>query len=485
MPNNNNVSYVDSKNSKSMKNVKYGWLIFAFVMLFNPNIQLIDVLPDFIGFFILAKFIEKAADAAPYFEEARSAFVKLAYISLAKIPALIIASMIRSKNTLDNDIVTLFATVFTTIEIIYLIPAIKNIFDALTYLAERGNVPSLIKSDSLISTEALRSFTFTFAISKTVLYTLPEFLRLTKSAEIGTLSNYSNSRYYPLALTSSLLLGFIIGGIWLTRIIKFSKRVKTEGEFYSALEEIATVNSYEEYEKKVYYRSLKRTFIFFILSAIFSFDLTFSDYNDVNLLPSFISGILFTAALFGLLKYTYGKKMKLSTVTVAVLYNAIAFVKYVFEIKFLDTYSYRDLFRRYSETANAEYSKIEIAACFEFALYIAMTVLFFIIMKKFTLRLGKWRDDSNPDIKTRYYKEINKKTITFTTFSAIVGALSFANVFIQGSVKIVYTNATDVTMPALFVPTLPWFGLLMAVSSIAYSLYSVYYFNLIKEEHNL
>ena len=114
-----------------------------------------------------------------------------------------------------------------------------------------------------------------------------------------------------------------------------------------------------------------------------------------------------------------------------------------------------------------------------------MTVLFFIIMKKFTLRLGKWRDDSNPDIKTRYYKEINKKTITFTTFSAIVGALSFANVFIQGSVKIVYTNATDVTMPALFVPTLPWFGLLMAVSSIAYSLYSVYYFNLIKEENNL
>ena len=100
-----------SDGAKSMKNVKYGWLIFALIMLFNPNLQLIDILPDFIGFFILAKFIERAADAAPYFEEARAAFVKLGYISLAKIPALFVIVLVRSKNTLDNDIIALFAEI--------------------------------------------------------------------------------------------------------------------------------------------------------------------------------------------------------------------------------------------------------------------------------------------------------------------------------------------------------------------------------------
>ena len=48
-----------------MRTIKTGWLIFAVVMLFNPNVNLIDILPDFIGYFILAKFFERAADSAP------------------------------------------------------------------------------------------------------------------------------------------------------------------------------------------------------------------------------------------------------------------------------------------------------------------------------------------------------------------------------------------------------------------------------------
>lgn len=483
MPQNKDVQFIGKEKLSDIRSVRYGWIVFAFIMLFNPNIQLIDILPDFIGYFILAKAIERAADAAPYFEEARKAFTRLAYISLAKIPALMVVALVRSGNVQDNDIVTLAALVFATLEILYLIPAIKNVFDALSYLGERGNVPSLLKSDSLSSTDSLRSFTFAFTIFKTILYTLPEFLKLTKSVEIGSGSIITGSRYYPWALSASLILGFILGSIWLTRMIIYVRRIKKEGKFYVSLKEIATVNSFEEYEKKVYYRFVDRTFIFFILSAMFSIDLTFSDYNDINLLPSFISGILFTLGLLGLVRCIKDKKLLIFTLIISVLYNASAFIKYVFEIKFLDKFSYSDLFRNYSETANREYAKIQIPAIFEVIFYIAFMVIFFIAMKRYTdTKLGKWKEDSNPSIKSRYYKEINSKTIILTVIGTLVGLLSFANVFIQGSVQIIFTDSSNVTKPTLFVPSLPWFGLVMTAASIVYSFYSVYYFNFVKDE---
>ncbi len=483
MPTTHKNAFIGKKN-KGMKNVGYGSIIFAFIMIFNPNIQLIDVFPDFIGFFILAKAIEKAADAAPYFEEARSAFTKLAYISLAKIPALVIVALVRSKNTMDNDIVALFALVFATVELIYLIPAIKNIFDALTYLGERGNVPSLIKSDSLISTDALRSFTFAFAIFKCILYTVPEFLKLTRSVELGSsMSVVTGSRYYPWAIMASIVLGVIFGSIWLCRMIRYTRRIQIEGKFYSAIEDIATENSYAEYEKKVYHRFVNRTFLFFILSAIFSFDLTFSDYNDVNLLPSFVSGILFTVGLLGLIKCSGNKKLAISAISVSALYNVSSAVKWGFEISFLDKFKYADLFRHYSDTAVSEYSKIEIMAVVEFVLYLALMAVFFIAMKEYTnSRLGRWNEDSNPDIKARYYKEINTRTAIITSIATLVGVISFAKVFVQGNVKLLFTNSTDVTMPALFVPSLPWFGLVVTLVSIIYAFYSAYYFNFIKDE---
>ena len=473
-----------NKKEKSMKSIKSGWLTLAFVMLFNPNIHLIDFLPDFIGFLILAKFIEKAADAAPYFEEARRAFIKLAFISAAKIPALVIMTLVRSKNTQDNDIIALFALVFATLELIYLIPAVKNIFDALSYLGERGSVDALVKSDSLISTDALRSFTLTFAIFKCALYTIPEFFKLTRNVELGSDDSIlTGSRFYPWAIMASMILGFVFGGIWLYRITRFSKKVKSEGRFYQALEEIATVNSYEEYEKKVSYRFINRTFLFLILAAIFSVDLTFSDYNDVNLLPSFISGILFTLGLLGIIKSIGDKRLGIAAFISALLYNVTSLIKYVFEIRFLDKFNYADLFRHYSETAEGEYLKIEILAVIEFVFYIALTVIFFMAMKKYTdSHLGKWQDDSNPNIKARYYKDINIKTVIITVMNGLIGLLSFANVFVQGNVKIIFTDSNNVTKPALFVPYLPWFGLLMTAVSVIYSLYSVYYFNFIKDE---
>ena len=481
----------DTKNlsaDSSMRTIKTGWLIFAVVMLFNPNVNLIDILPDFIGYFILAKFFERAADSAPYFEEARSAFFKLGLISLAKIPALVIVVIVRSGNVIDNDIVALMALIFAVVELLYLIPGIKSLFDALAYLGERSEAKSLISNGSLISTDNLRSFTFAFSIMKCLLYTLPEFLKLTRSIELGsTTSVLTGSRYYPWAIVASLLLGTVFGAFWLSRIIKYIKNIRAEGKFFSSLENLATENSYAEYEKRVNLRYRNRIFLSLIIAAVLSIDLTFSNLYDINLLPSFVFGVIFSVSLFLLTKILKdGKRLGLYTAIAGALFNLTATVKFILDIKFLTEFGYAKLLNSKNTEALASYQVIEWLAIVETVFHIALLVLFFMIMKRYTEEnLGCFNSDSNPRIKASYYAEVNRKTIILTVLGILVGIMSLANVFVNGNVQLIYTNANDITMPTLVVSSLPWFGLLVTVIGVAYVFYSVYYFSFVKDEMDI
>ena len=466
-----------------IRTMKTGWLIFALVMIFNPNVNIIDFLPDFIGFFILAKFFERAADAAPYFDEAKKAFTRLCIISSAKLPALLIVTMIRSANTLDNDVVALMALVFAALELIYVIPAINNTFAALSYLGERSGARSLIRDDTVISTESLRSLTLTFAVMKCLFYTLPEFLRLTRSVDEGsTTSMLTGSRFYPWAVMASLILGFILGGVWLSRMRKYVKSIRTEGCFFSALEAMASEGSYAEFEKRIRERSIRRYFLIFVLAAALSVDLSFSNLNEINLLPSFIFGILFTISLAGIAKQCSEAKINVRTSSVlGTIYCSASLVKYVFEVIFLSDYGYSALLDGKNIAALQQYRIIEIFSVIEGSLYIALIALFYVTMKKFCCEklIRRAHDDAQ---RSAYYYELRRKTLTLSAIGLISGLVSIINVFLNGDVKLIFTNANDVTMPTMVVSSLPWFGLVVTVFTIAYVFYSVYYFNLIKDE---
>ena len=50
----------------------WGKMIAAFIFLFNPNFNLIDVLPDAVGYFLLLLAIRDAVGIFPHFGEAHS-----------------------------------------------------------------------------------------------------------------------------------------------------------------------------------------------------------------------------------------------------------------------------------------------------------------------------------------------------------------------------------------------------------------------------
>ena len=66
---------------KTQKNMGLWLISLSLIFLFNPNISAVDVLPDFIGYFILSAGISKLADLNFHFAEAQSYFNKLIKIS--------------------------------------------------------------------------------------------------------------------------------------------------------------------------------------------------------------------------------------------------------------------------------------------------------------------------------------------------------------------------------------------------------------------
>ena len=233
----------------------YGLIVFCLILLFNPNINIFDPLPDFIAWFILAKLFEKAADSAVYFEEARASFVKLGWLNIAKLPAFLFILMVRGQNVHDNDIYTLISFSFAIVEAILVVQAIKNIFAALTHLGERTSAESLIKpfpinkcGSKTMLVDTLKEYTYFFAICKSILYALPDIFLLTRVNDNGQI--LTASKYYPHALILAQILGLTVGIVWLRRIFKYAKSVYKEGLFSEALERMASEDTELKFETK-------------------------------------------------------------------------------------------------------------------------------------------------------------------------------------------------------------------------------------------
>lgn len=105
--------------------------------LFNPNINIIDVLPDAVGYFLILVSIGKLCDLCPELEDARSAFIRMFWISLAKLPALLLMFWITAVNVGEQTIILLFAFCFSVAELVFGVRAFSMFFEGLAYLGTR------------------------------------------------------------------------------------------------------------------------------------------------------------------------------------------------------------------------------------------------------------------------------------------------------------------------------------------------------------
>ncbi len=478
----------------------YPLIILAFVTLFNPNINVVDILPDFIGWYILAYLFEYASDVAPYFEEARSGFIKLGFINILKIPAFFLVNYIRRQNALDNDVLALASFTFAVCELIFLIPCVTNLFRALFHVAQRTfnteknegekkitpDTRVILEPFSLpiikikITPDVLRIICYVFFVAKAVLSFLPDLFLLTRTTDDGQI--LSISKYYPYVLVYGLLLGLIIGAVWLTLVIKYTKRIHKEGDLFGALKLLATERSEASFNKKRETRKLNLALTLFIVASAFTLDFAFDNFKGINLLPQFLYALLLIVAILSLNSV---HKVKPITIALSGVYLLFTTVSYVFSARFLTRYEYLDLMT--DKSAVAYYNPVLIFSAIE--LISLITLLVFITLEM--IGFIKAKTGVSPEseryriTEKRYHTSLSIRAIMLSVFALIMGVSKFIGVFLNSDIQILYAFVDDFDKRPIVASTLPWFGIVVLVSAVIYIGYSYYFFTLLKEEVKL
>lgn len=461
-------------------------LIFSIFLLFNPNVSVIDYFPDFIAWFILARLFLKAADSAPYFEEARIGFLRLGWVSIGKFASLFIIMLIRAK-TLDNDVFALFSFTFAVFEIVLSLSAVKNLFTALYYLAERSDAPALIapfriskRHKRTLTVDALREFTYFFFVIKATLSVLSDLFLLTRVSESGQIISISG--FYPYVLILSQIMGLVLGIIWLLRMSAYVKANCNESKFHSALVTVAgsgVEKSSKKYERSSKIRRLNSAITAIIISAFFTIELIFDNFNGINILPHPIYALSLIILVYMLGKHTRRAK---GSYIAGGAYLTVSLASYILSVIFHTKYDYSNLID--VVPAKKLYLLIEIFGIVEF---VSLTVFLLFVCKTLVnfvyTNTGVSTESENYSISDREFHRIFlKKTYTLTVLAITAGLTKCVNLFLAADVQLIFTDVNDVTQPVIYASILPWFNLVVAFMSIVYIAYSFYYASELKDE---
>ena len=448
----------------------------SFIFLFNANINVLDPLPDFIGYILMIFAMGTAARFVPYLSECRRAIALLAIISALRIPSFII--MYNNLRT-GRDIVPMFTLIFIVVESILLYQAVENGHRSLCYISERTDASSINEPFSIgkfgktMSLESLKSLTYIFLIARQTLNLAPELLLLT-TEDVSIKRQLREA--YPAVLVICILSACIIGIIWLVCIKRYLKALASKNQVGKAIESLESKGTPEEQERKKTVRDLSLCLSTLAIASLFSFDITFSDFGEMNILPHFIYGIIICCSL---LRHVKNKKNRLTLTISTTAFVVSSVVTHLLTKRFFDNYNYLNLL--YSSKANRMYLSVKIMSVVETAALISLLVISAIIFAELIKEHTGTHpsDESYGSIAKKSHSSLIKKSCVLFSLPGVIGILKCLNVFLKGEVKIISTQISEEGFSS---GALPWMSTLIFAVCIIYVFYSMYHTRDINEE---
>lgn len=295
-----------SKKSTQKKSIGFGLLSFSLLFFANPNINIIDFLPDFIGYILLCFALSRLADMNESIGEAVSSFRKMILIDVGKWLALFWVFGL-SVTTERNSSLLLWSFVFAVLEGIVLIPAYIKLFRGITELGYFYPNTSVLENSSgnkKSRTDKIRNATVFFVVLKATFAVLPELADLSNSAYDDTSSFVHIYQYIGTMRMLAFIPVLIVGVVWLIRALRYFASLRKDELFLSGL--------IEKYETQILpregifvRRNFKIAYILFTVALCFTVDFRV-EYQ--NLFPDVFAAIFFFATLWFLQKNTAMKK---------------------------------------------------------------------------------------------------------------------------------------------------------------------------------
>jgi hypothetical protein len=270
-------------------------ILIGFFFLLNPNIVILDLLPDCIGYLFILLGLRKWKLLNLSFSESFDAFQKLLILSLVRIPASLLYVMLSS----DSDEVwgLIFTFAFGLLDTYYAWKAFTALFSGLRGLSDsdpENKISTLIGCGY----GEVRGLTTIFVVLKSLLALLPELTTLS-SSDYGTVTTsgiQSMSSYRYLFTVLACLIGLLIGIYWYIRIFLYFRRLGKNTAFlaYGKERYQLEITEHEDYWAK---KRLLRGLSVLAIGSILALEFKFDGFNYLPH-PIFIAVIVYALSLF-------------------------------------------------------------------------------------------------------------------------------------------------------------------------------------------
>ena len=276
----------------------FAYVIAGFVFLANPYIDMLDILPDFIGYLLILAGISRMAKLD---DRLTLAAQKLTYLAVLSVLRLFAFAYFLSY---DSTMTLLLTFSFGVAEVILILVCFSDFFGGIEYLLRRYEG---YKALSLISN--IKFLTLVFYIIKIVLCVLPDTIAI---LEVEAATDISASPVYmeivgykEYAIMLFALIVLILGIWWYREILKYFKAINEDAQFLSALEKAYKEQvSTEREPSKV--TCIRLSFILTALGLVFYVDIFAS---MIDILPDFVAALLMWGGVIALRKA--GKKLNI------------------------------------------------------------------------------------------------------------------------------------------------------------------------------
>lgn len=463
-------------------------IALSIIFFANPTVRLFDIMPDFIACFIIARALKFLADRAPFFAEARSAFIKLGIVSLAKLPAFFVLISVRSIDVSDYDISVLLTFSFAVIDAIYFTSAINNLFAALFYLGGRSKDTVLIRpfktssneySGKTMKPETLKTVTLAFTYFKLVAGALPEMLLLSSTDDTGMLAGHTRGFiFYPYVLIFFVLLTIGFGVVYAMLFSAYARGIRSWGKIHEAADALVRDEARRELDVKIEKRRARWALDLMIISCVFLFAMRFDNLGQINLIPICIFAPMLTYALVKLWK---SPKQSLPVIISGIFSFAALLVYQISEFIFLDNFSY-DLMVT-DKKAKSEYvltMNTHFVATLIFIIFIVCCAIALLGFAK--KKLIKPDEPGADRLRADRYRSIRRRTVIWSVIGSLVMVCKFGEVVFKYFPD-VHAIISDKGQHEFITSALiPWFSTVVFVVAGVFLAYTMYLVSSIKDD---
>lgn len=351
-------------------------MLFAgLVFLFNPNYAAFDILPDFIGYFLIYLSLSRLSLLQPTVSEARDGFRSLTFAALGKAGLFILLFIIQSGSaaTYDKGYDLALAFGFGFIELWFSYKAFTSFFAGTDGALLRHDAPG----DEGARGNAL-AMSWIFIIAKHALCVAAELPFLWETKITGTVNNvdlisYSNIRH--ILTLFNFFAVTLLGIVWLVIMRRYVRQFdrpafkeNVRRGYLSLLNEKPALLL--RGRLALAYRLMLIGFV-----CLFSFTVW-----NVNLLPTFLCGVLCLLALY-LLTHTIPDtdgmraiESPASLTVKGIVFTAVSAVQYALSTAFSSMHSSPDEAQSYADIIYVVI-RHERTALVHFILVVLFTVL--------------------------------------------------------------------------------------------------------------